>query len=179
MLQKSSTLAVLEVFFVEPSKEHYLMDISRKTKLAHTSVKKNLANLIKEGFIRQESQKKGKREFPVYKAMTGYKRFKQYKIISNMAALQETGIIDFLDQKLAPKVIVVFGSYRRGEDQEDSDIDLFVEGIGEKLDLSAFEKRLKRKIQVHSKRDFTAYPKELKNNIINGIVMHGFLEGYK
>ena len=38
------------------------MDISRKTNLAHTSVKKNLADLIKEGFIRQESQKKGKRE---------------------------------------------------------------------------------------------------------------------
>ena len=80
---------------------------------------------------------------------------------------------------MAPKSIVLFGSYQRGEDIENSDIDLFIESKKEKLDINIFEKKLKRKIELHFKEDFTSYPKELKNNIINGIVLSGFLEGYK
>ena len=78
-----------------------------------------------------------------------------------------------------PKSIVLFGSYQKGEDSENSDIDLFVECDKEELDVKIFEKKLGRKIELHFKKDFTLYPKELKNNIINGIVLSGFLEGYK
>ena len=51
MLQKSSIQRVLEIFFISPTKEQYLMNISRKIGLAHTSVKKNLDTLIKLGLI--------------------------------------------------------------------------------------------------------------------------------
>ncbi len=179
MLQKSNTLQVLTPFFIEPNKEHYLLDISRTIKLAHTSVKNNLIKLIKEGLIKEEIIKKGKRKFPVYKAIADNKDFKRQKILNNIKSLYDSGIIDFLEKTLAPKAIVLFGSYRRGEDFEESDIDLFIEGIEEKVNLEHFEKILKRKIQLHFKKEFNEYPKELKNNIINGIVLYGFLEGYK
>lgn len=45
-------------------------------------------------------------------------------------------------------------------------------------DLKHFEKKLKRKIELHFKENFTMHPTALKNNIINGIVLYGFLEGY-
>ncbi|HIH43213.1 TPA: nucleotidyltransferase domain-containing protein [Candidatus Woesearchaeota archaeon] len=154
------------------------MDISRNTTIAHTSVKSNLLKLVKQGIITQQSQKKGKRNFPVYKANKENKEFYMYKMLYNLTSLLDSGLIKYLEEKLAPKAIVLFGSYRRGEDTEDSDIDLFIEGIEEKLDFSNFEKKLKRKIELHIKKNFTAYPTELKNNIINGIVLHGFLEGY-
>ena len=96
-----------------------------------------------------------------------------------MSILSESGLIEYLEEKLFPKVIVLFGSYRKGEDMIDSDIDLFVECKKEELNLSLFEKKLKRKIQLHFKEDFNSFPKELKNNIINGIVLYGFLEGCK
>jgi len=179
MLQKSSMSKTLEVFFDNPMKEHYLMDISRSLGIAHTSIKKNLVHLIKLGLITEKIIKRGKRKFPVFKSNIENKYFKKYKIISNLSILSESGLIEYLEEKLFPKVIVLFGSYRRGEDIADSDIDLFVECKKEELNLSLFEKKLKRKIQLHFKEDFNSFPKELKNNIINGIVLYGFLEGYK
>lgn len=179
MLQKSSTLRILEIFFAEPAREHYLMNISRSAGVAHTSVKRDLVSLVKHGIIIHEKQRKGKRWFPIYRANTENKEFRTYKMTYNIQSLLESGIIDFLKEKIAPRAIVLFGSYRRGEDVEDSDIDLFIEGVEERVDVSSFEKKLKRKMQLHFKREFTDYPRELKNNIINGIVLQGFLEGYK
>ncbi|MEK6827524.1 MAG: nucleotidyltransferase domain-containing protein, partial [Nanoarchaeota archaeon] len=118
-------------------------------------------------------------KFPFYKASSENKTFKRNKAIYNLFSILESGLIDFIGEKLSPKSIVLFGSYQRGEDMEDSDIDLFVECREEQLNIKIFEKKLGRKIQLHFKENFTSYPKELKNNIINGIVLRGFLEGYK
>ncbi len=179
MLQKSSILKTSEIFFVSPNKKHYLMDISRSIGLAHTSVKKNLDKLVKLGLIIESIEEKGRRKFPLYKANTDNRLFKEYKMVYNLSSLLESGVIEFIEEKLMPKSIVLFGSYQRGEDIENSDIDIFVECKEEELTLNKFEKKLGRKIQLHFKENFTLYPKELKNNIINGIVVRGFLEGYK
>ena len=179
MLQKSSTVKTLEIFFLRPTEEHYLMDISKNIRLAHTSVRKQLDILVGAGLITQTVKKRGKRKYPTYKANTDNPNFKKYKIVYNLNALFESGLIEFIEKKITPNSIVVFGSYRRGEDVEESDIDLFVEANKEMVDVSTFEKKLKRKIEIHFNRNFSNYPKELKNNIINGIVIHGFLEGYK
>lgn len=179
MLQKSSIQQTLEVFFLSPTKDHYLMDISRTIGIAHTSVKKNLSALTKLGFIGEKQEKKGKRKFPLYTARREDKLFRRYKMLYNLNALLESKVIDFIEEKLSPKAMVVFGSYRRGEDTEDSDIDIFVECEEENVLLEKFEQKLGRKIELHFNADFTTYPLELKNNIINGIVLFGFLEGYK
>jgi predicted nucleotidyltransferase len=179
MLQKSSMFRTAEFFFVNPSKEHYLMDISRNIGLAHTSIKKNLKDLVKLGIINEHDEKKGERLFPVYHANLSNKLFKKYKLIHNLSFILESGLIDFIEEKLMPKSIVLFGSYSRGEDTETSDVDLFVECKKEELNLKLFEKKMERKIELHFKENFVLYPDELKNNIINGIVLSGFLEGYK
>lgn len=167
-----------EVFFLSPTKEHYLMDISRSIKLAHTSVKNNIVKLIKLGIIGEIIEKKGERKFPLYKANLGSKDFRRHKQAYNLISLLESGLADFIEERLSPKSIVLFGSYARGEDTEDSDIDIFVECDKEDLELAKFEKGLGRKIELHFNKNFASYPKELKNNIINGIVLSGFLEGY-
>lgn len=179
MLQKGSMLMTAEIFFIEPTKKHYLMNISRNIRLAHTSVKRNLTKLVKEGIVNKSVEKKGGRKFPIYAANTDNKVFKKYKIVYNLSAILESGLIEFIEEKLTPKSIVLFGSYQRGEDNEGSDIDLFIECKEEELSISAFEKKLRRKIELHFKKDFTSYSKELRNNIINGIILSGYLEGYK
>ena len=179
MLQKSSMSRTADVFFVNPTKKHYLMDISRIIGLAHTSVKKNLDKLVKLGLIIASVEKKGDRKFPLYQAKLDNKTFKKYKIIYNISAILESNLIEFIEEKLIPKSIVLFGSYQRGEDIEKSDIDLFIECKKEELDISSFEKKLGRKIELHFNDNFDSYSKELKNNIINGIVLSGFLGGYK
>ncbi len=179
MLQKSSMEQTLSFFLDYPTKGHNLMEISTAIGIAHTSVKQNLKALVKDGFITESIEKKGKRKFPLYTAERNAKKFQQQKMLYNFSALLESSLIDFLADTLAPKTIVLFGSYRRGEDIETSDIDLFVECKQEDLHLTLFEKKLKRKIELHFNENFSSYPKELKNNITNGIVLHGFLEGYK
>jgi predicted nucleotidyltransferase len=179
MLQKSSTFKTAEIFFINPSKEYYLMDISRTIGLAHTSVKKSLKELIKLEIIKESIKKRGKRKFPFYKANLDEEIFKRHKIVYNISSILNSGLINFIEEKLSPKSVVLFGSYQRGEDIESSDIDLFVECKEEQLNIGIFEKKLKRKIQLHFRENFISYPKELKNNIINGIVLKGFLEGYK
>ena len=179
MLQKSSIMRVAEVFFISPTNSHYLLDISRKAGIAHTSVKRNLFMLIKLDLLERKVERRGKRRFPVYKAKRDEPAFRREKKIYNFAYILESGLIEYLEEKLTPKAIVLFGSYRRGEDIEDSDIDLFVECKEQPMNLTEFEKKLGRKIELHFREDFTGYSKELKNNIINGIVLFGFLEGYK
>lgn len=178
MLQKCSISKTIEIFFISPTKEHYLMDISKQAKLAHTSIKKNLETLKKEDLITESIDKKGERDFPLYKANLN-STFKKYKIIYNLNSMFESKLIEFIEKTLTPKSIVLFGSYSRGEDTEDSDIDLFVECKQEKIELKEFEKKLNRKIEIHFNENFKEYPKELKNNIINGMVLNGFLEGYE
>lgn len=179
MLQKSNTWKTLEIFFTEPTRQHYLIDISRRIKLAHTSVKSILDDLIKEGLISKIVEKKGRRNFPLYKANTAEKRFKKYKRIFNLYSLLESDLIECLEDNFSPKSIILFGSYEQGDDDEESDIDIFLECRKKEIEIEKFEKKLKRKIELHFNEKFSHFPKELKNNIINGFVLSGFLEGYK
>lgn len=179
MLQNSSISRIAEVFFNEPTKSHYLIEISKKSKLAHTSTKKNLEILNKKNIIIENIEKKGKRKFPIYTANLNSYEYKKYKKLYNISIIYSSDLIEFLKDKLMPKAIILFGSYSRGEDIETSDIDLFIESKNKEINLIKFEKELKRKIQLHFKENINEFGKELKNNIINGHILYGYLEVFK
>jgi predicted nucleotidyltransferase len=179
MLQNSNMWNTAKVFFIYPRKEQYLLEISREINLAHTSVKKNLDILIKKGIITKTKITKQSRIFPVYKANIESKEFRRYKKLYNYMSITDSGLIEHLEETVMPKCIVLFGSYERGEDSEESDIDLFTETKETELKLDRFEKILSRKIQLHFNPNFKNYPTELKNNIANGTVLNGYLEAFK
>jgi len=178
MLQKCSLIRVASIFFNEPTKEHYLLGISRDIGLAHTSTKRYLDELKKKGIIKQRIEKKGKRMFPVYIANLDNSDFRKYKKIYNLYLIESSGLADFIKGEVMPKSLVLFGSFARGEDIESSDIDIFVESKKKDLDISHFENMLNRKLQLHFKEHLKDYPRELKNNIANGIVLGGYLEAF-
>ncbi|MFT4313378.1 MAG: nucleotidyltransferase family protein [Candidatus Woesearchaeota archaeon] len=178
MLQKCNLWNVATVFFTEPETPFELMTISKKIQLAHTSVKKHLHTLIELQIIKTQKSQLGNKNNIVYTAKKRHPNYIHYKKIHNINALYKSRIIDYLTEKCQPNSIVLFGSYAKGEDTKTSDIDLFVESQEEKLKLEDFEQILHRKIQIHFKSYFQAFPPELKNNILNGIVLAGYLEGY-
>ena len=178
MLPDSTTTKIMKIFFYEPTKRHYLKEISRKARIAHTSVMKELNFLLKENLIKKHLEKRGSRNFPIYTADFRNPRHKTLKSINNLESMMFSGLIERIVEKTTPSCIILFGSYARGEDTEDSDIDLFIEGEQEDLNLEDFEKNFKRKIDLHFNPDFKSYPKELKNNIMNSIKIYGFLDGY-
>lgn len=178
MLQNCNIIKTASIFFKEPTKQHYLKEISRKTKIAHTSTKQHLRQLIKLEIINQTKEKRGKRYFPLYKANFNDEIFRKYKRYYNLYTLEQSGLIKYLTKKFTPGCIVLFGSYQRGEDIENSDIDLFVETGERNIDLKKYEKILNRELQIHFKKSFKEYHKGLKINIANGIVLHGHLDAF-
>lgn len=143
ILQKCSSWNVLKIFFTEPTKTHFIKEISRKINLAHTSVKKHLLDLVDLGLIEPV---KGEL-YKGYKAKRENPDFTFYKKISNLIMLKESGLIGALKEKY-PKSIILFGSYDKGEDIETSDIDIFIENKRFSINLKNFEKNLSRTIHL-------------------------------
>lgn len=176
MLQNCSIFNVANVFFDEPLKAHYLKEICEKSSLSPTSVNIYLKQLLNLNLIIKSYEKKGKRNFPLYNSNYNSDNYKKYKRFINVLKLDTSGVIKYISDTIMPQTIVLFGSYSKGEDVEGSDIDIYVQGIKKDLKLSVYERNLKRKLQLLFNLDFNKYSTELKNNIINGIVLNGYLE---
>ena len=107
--------------------------------------------------------------------INNYTKFLQSSIM--IKRLFTTGLIEYIEIQLVPSVIIIFGSIRKGEYVKESDIDLFAETIKNiDLDLSRFEKKIGHKIHLFTKQDVNDLPKELFNNVINGIKISGYLK---
>lgn len=179
MLQKCTIYQIAGIFFDEPETEFSLAEIKRRSGKAATSVLIHLKELTKDGIILKASKKAGKRQYPIYKSNQINLSYKNYKQFFNLDMLKRSNLIEFIKNQCFPDCIILFGSFAKGEDVNTSDIDLYIQSKEKKLNLEKYEKFLGRKIQLHFKEDFNQYAKELKNNIINGIVLSGYLEIFK
>lgn len=170
---------VLEVFLKYPDKEFSLSDLAKEANVAK-------ANL---GLILEEFQKSELIEITKLSKIWRIKAnqqnwfFIRNKIVYNLNLVYQSGLVEFLNEYFNhPKAIILFGSFRKGEDLTGSDIDLALEmedtsehkilGIRE---LGEFEKEIGRRIQVHL-FNHKNIDLNLFNNIANGVVLSGFLE---
>ncbi|MEK6959956.1 MAG: nucleotidyltransferase domain-containing protein [Nanoarchaeota archaeon] len=96
------------------------------------------------------------------------------KRVENLKNIYTSGLSDYLEEELAGSTIILFGSYSKGEDTNTSDIDIAViERKDKTLDLGRYEKILNRKINVNFYDSWKKIHENLKNNILNGILLHG------
>ncbi len=114
-----------------------------------------------------------------------------FKISANLARIYQSRVIEpIISEYGVPRSIILFGSYRKGEDGPGSDIDIAIETGHEKeleivtLDLKKgewakyvkdWETQNERKFKLH----FFSRKKIDRNlfiNIANGIVLYGLLE---
>ena len=99
------------------------------------------------------------------------------KRVENLKNVYISGLSDFLEKELAGATIILFGSYSRGEDTRTSDIDIAVlERKNKFLKIEIYEKMLNRKININFYNSMKDINKHLKNNILNGILLHGSIE---
>ncbi len=174
MLQKYNRYRVLREFFDSPTQLLHIRGIARRIGLGEPSVTNHLKALEKEGLVRRK--KEG--VFPSYAANRdedGFGFFKRFDVIMR---IRESGLLGFLHDALLPECIILFGSAARGEDIETSDVDIFVQSKEKKLELAKYERLLGRKISIFFSEDFNKLPKELKSNIINGVILKGYLEAF-
>lgn len=168
MEHKCSYDRVLEIFFKEPSKIHFIKEISKKISLAHTSVRNHIKEIEKNGLI----IKKQAKPFNGFISNRESERFLFEKQIYNLHSLFEVKMELIL--KFAPRAIILFGSYQKGEDLEESDIDLLVIGkVKKELILEEYEKELERKIHITFIDEMVNLEKNLRDNIKTGWILYG------
>lgn len=177
MLQIDNRYRILRIFFEDPSPKgigFQLREISRKASVAPPSVKKYLTELEKERLIVKAKHRIY--GYPVYYSNRDNDNFKFLKRLDIIMKIKESGLLEYLSESCMPDAIILFGSSASGEDLKDSDIDLFVASKDEKLGLDKFEKHLNKKINILFSDNFNTLSKELRNNIINGIILKGYLK---
>ncbi|MEK6824686.1 MAG: nucleotidyltransferase domain-containing protein [Nanoarchaeota archaeon] len=177
MEAKSIKDRIKEYFFVNPTVKLRVRQIERELKNPLPSVIRYTKELEKEKILKKSEI--GNVVF--YSGDRSSKNFLLEKKLFNIQSLYSSEMIDFLIMELSNPAIIVFGSYAKGEDVENSDIDLYIETPSKKeIKLEKFGKILKRKIQIFFYKNIHEIKNiDLANNIINGIILNGFIEVLK
>lgn len=174
MSSKNIKQIVTEFFLANPNAKLRVREIERTLRIPLPSVIRYCKELEKEGIL--VAINIGNVSF--YAADWNSERYHLEKKLHNLRQVYESGLIEYLRRELSNPIIVLFGSFAKGEDIEESDIDLYIETSSRKgIALEKFKKVLKRNIQVlrHSRLNEITN-KKLANNIINGITLNNYIE---
>ena len=168
---------IKEYFFMNPTAKLRVRQIERELRLPLPSVIRYCKELEKEENLKKESVS----GVLAYSADRSSKKYLLGKKLFNLKSAFESGLVDYLIKECSNPVIVLFGSYSKGEDIENSDIDLYIETPSKKeIKLEKFGNILKRKIQVFNYPNIRQISNtHLANNVINGIVLNNFLEVFR
>ena len=166
---------ILRLLFVKVGILLNQRQISNFLGVTQPAVMKALPALEKEKLIKIYQDKETKR-WSIELNRDNHKVM-QLKRVDNLKQIYETGLADFLEKEFAGAAIILFGSYSRGEDIINSDIDFAVIGRKDKIiDITNYEKLLERKININFYISFKNIHKNLKENLCNGIVLSGGIE---
>src|SRR3989338_3614445 len=171
MLQNNNRDRILNVFFDDPLGEFKLREISRKGNVAPPSVKGYLNGIKKDELILSTSHKLYK--YPIYRANQESPYFRFLKKINLVKELYPA--VEQIRKSCLPDCIILYGSASMGEDTKESDIDVFILSSPKDLRLERFERALNRKFHCLFRKSFDSLSSELKNNILNGYVLYGYI----
>lgn len=174
MKQKNIKEIIKNYFFLHPTAKFRVRQIERTMKIPLPSVIRYTKELEKEEILKAIVTANIK----IYVANRVSNSFILQKRLFNIQQLFNSGLVEYIKNDLSNPSVIVFGSYSKGEDIESSDIDLYIETPSKKsLSLKNFEKKLERNIQLFVYKSIKKINnKELSNNIINGIILNGFVE---
>ena len=172
---------ILEVLFKFPEKEFSLSDLAKEAGAAKANIGEILDEFQDMDLIKITKLTKIWRI--TANMLSGY--FIRSKIVYNLNFIYTSGLVEFLNESYDnPKSIILFGSFRKGEDISGSDIDIAIEKdeFGEyevirlvNREIKEFGTQIGREIRIHQ---FNRKNVDINvfNNIANGIVLLGFLE---
>jgi len=165
----------MEAFFQSPAREFGVREVARLLGVAPATASKELKALAKKGLLKERKE----RIYNLYKANLESDFYRDLKVFYSIRKIRDSGLLESLDRFYLRPAVILFGSAAHGLDTETSDLDIVV--ISEKVkgfpDLQAFERKLKRKIQIFAVRRLKDLKNEhLINNVLNGIVLQGEIE---
>ena len=145
-MQGLKFIKFIEFFLVNPYKMVYIRELAKKLKISPFATKKYADISVKEGLILEEKEA----NLRYLKANMYNLFYKHLKISYSIRQLLKSGLIDFLkDNTSNVTSIILFGSIAKGEDSEESDIDILIIGKQKHLSLKDFENKLDKEIALH------------------------------
>lgn len=176
MYQKITHLKVLSLFMDNPYEKYYLREAARILKISPMTLKRSLGFLLKNNLILKE---KSKNQI-LYSANIQNPAFRHIKISRSLSVLMQKGIVEFIKEKV-PGVssIILYGSYAKGEETKDSDMDILIIASG-KINISGELSSLLRRDVNLSLFSPAEWSRQAKTNrafyldvITEGMVLYG------
>jgi predicted nucleotidyltransferase len=166
-------------FFSYPTKEFGLNELSTVLKISKTTAKRVVMQLVEEGFLKKEVIGKVWR----ISCNQNHKYNFTKKVAYNLMQIFNSGLVEEIKKLIEnPRAIILFGSYRKGDDDHTSDIDIAAEVLDNKdlrimhlgvLKKFGYRKNVAVNLHIFSRKKIDL---NLFSNIVNGIVLEGFLE---
>jgi len=170
---------VMNWFFAYPNTEMSLNDLSQELKISKTTANRIIRVLVEDDFLKKQVIGKIWRISCNLNHLYNLTR----KIGYNLILVYESGILDEIHKIMPnPKAVILFGSYRKGDDNEKSDLDIAVEIIDDGdirivelgiISQLGYRKNVHVNLHIFSRNKVNS---NLFANIANGIVLEGFLE---
>ncbi len=147
---------ILRVYFENPGKKFTVREIFGLTKIPRATVHKKITEIKDKDYFKDELF------------------FKVKKTNYYIEEMFSSGLIRFLINELNPSLIILFGSFRKGESEKGSDIDLFIESsVKKEINLRKFEKKISHKIDLFVETNINKLNNNLFNSVVNGIKLYG------
>lgn len=169
----------LSWFYAFPRRTMGLSELAVSIKSSKTATKKAVTALVQKKFIFQENVGRAW----ILSANPKHPYFKTKKIPYHLGKIYESGILEAIHKHFPQtRAVILFGSYRWGDDIEESDIDLAIEVLdGKELQIVhlgnveniGYRKNIPVNVHIFSRNKIDL---NLFANIANGIVLEGFLE---
>jgi predicted nucleotidyltransferase len=177
MIQKNIKSQIKEYFLLNPTRKLRVRQIEKELSLSLPSVIRYTNELVKEKILKIIEIE----NIRFYQANRSSEIYILEKKLYNLKELHLSGVIDYFRKEYSNPTIILFGSYFSGEDIETSDVDIFIESKIKNIKIPLeYEKKLQRKIQLFVYQNFNNIEnKDLKNNIINGTLLNGYLEVFR
>jgi predicted nucleotidyltransferase len=166
-------------FFAYPDREIGLSGLSDAAVIAKTTANRVIRRLEAENFVTIHIMGK----IWSIKLNKDHQHILSRKIPFHLSQIYESGIVDHILRDLPnARAVILFGSYRKGDDTEESDIDIAVEVVENKplevrsigtISQMGFRRNVKINLHIFSRNNIDL---NIFANIANGIVLDGFLE---
>ncbi|MBN2459657.1 nucleotidyltransferase domain-containing protein [Candidatus Woesearchaeota archaeon] len=161
-----------------PTRQWHFEEVVKQSKVTRAAANKWLKKYCKNGLLKRVKES-GK--FPYFTAGSNNPAYQARKKLYALNELHQSGLITGLMSLKNAKAIIVFGSMAKGDWYKGSDIDIFIYGSPEGLEKEHYEKKLKKRIELHvfeSKKEIKQVKTGLISNVVNGYIIKGQVQDF-
>lgn len=147
---------LLVLYFSNPNKKYYLRELERLLNFSVGNIRRELIKLESTGLFLNEN----KGNLVYYYLNPSYPLFEELKSIIFKTSGAPKILQNFLEKLNGISQAFIYGSFAKGEEKEDSDIDLLIIGEVNEDELIEVISKLERKLQreinyaIYGKEDF-------------------------